>query len=487
MNSPRYQLFIEYGGKISREFDRLSNEHNILDKDKNPVERQRIIDAHIKPLVEEFKKRIEILTTTTGIQITSKWEFVTPEVATGVVALLESCDYYLAHPSQRPKTDIADYVESQGFLVPRRYKNIDEALVSSKDFIMRSEHPQDYDGVSWLFESMVFYASMWNVEQEEVQNQQSQILALEKVKEYCKHTWKNYEKFISKASFEYWEYIEWENLTLVRDEAVEWRYHIFINDKSWSDYICYDSGSTIQWEIPENIWVWNIKRLIEQYEKISRLPRFDTLQCPNIEFQLWDDGNIYFLQYKRGHQKELHKWTLERELEEWEVEADFVRGSTKQWGEEFELKQYWIYPYLIPKEQDILNDYDLLFNLKLQICIDIQTWKKINLWFHGIVSEILQSWIYWVISYEIFSALPVVMLWYKLRILEWIRNHVHNKNDKLFRDWAIKVRIYSDGKKAIVKFLISTEDLIQIWLNAWYSREEMDRDINESFEEARDK
>ena len=62
VNSPRYQLFIEYGGKISREFDRLDKEHSILSQDKNSVERQRIIDVHIKPLVEEFKRRIKDLT-----------------------------------------------------------------------------------------------------------------------------------------------------------------------------------------------------------------------------------------------------------------------------------------------------------------------------------------------------------------------------------------------------------------------------------------
>lgn len=404
----------------------------------------------------------EILTTTTGIQITSKWEFITPEVATGVVTLLESRDYYLAHPSQRPKTDIADYVESQGFLVPRRYKNIDEALASGKDFIMRSEHPQDYDGVSWLFESMVFYASMRNVTQEELQYEQSQILALEKVKEYCKHTWKNYEEFISQASFEYWEYIEWENLTLVRDEAVEWRYHIFINDKSWSDYICYDSGSTIQWNIPENIWVWNIKRLIEQYEKISRLPRFDILQCPNIEFQLWDDGDIYFLQYKRGHQKELHNWTLERELEEWEVEAQFVRGVTKKWWEFYQLELNRGIRMFYPKgktKKVLIDDYIK----RKQSCVISygSNWDNF-LDSHGRSSQICHSG-----TYVFFDIEPV---------REKFRDFFDLENAANRYWWKIQVQVFveSDGLRAIVKFELDYDIILNQLSSEWLDRQKLE-------------
>ncbi len=60
---------------------------------------------------------------------------------------------------------IVDYVEDAGFLVPRRFKDLEEAL----DFvdqggkvIMRSEHPQDYDGVSGLLESFVMTKEIIN-------------------------------------------------------------------------------------------------------------------------------------------------------------------------------------------------------------------------------------------------------------------------------------------------------------------------------------
>jgi len=60
-------------------------------------------------------------------------------------------DYYLCNRPKRPKFDIAQYVSSQNILVPRHFSDIDEALDSILDrsiLILRSEHPQDYDGRS---------------------------------------------------------------------------------------------------------------------------------------------------------------------------------------------------------------------------------------------------------------------------------------------------------------------------------------------------
>ncbi len=66
-------------------------------------------------------------------------------------------DYYLKNPNKlmgQPKRTIADYVESQGILVPRRFENLKEARKSHKAILLRSEHTQEYDGVSGLLDSM---------------------------------------------------------------------------------------------------------------------------------------------------------------------------------------------------------------------------------------------------------------------------------------------------------------------------------------------
>ena len=65
-------------------------------------------------------------------------------------------DFYLENPAElkgQPKRTIGDYVESNGFLVPRRFDSLAEARRSKKGILLRSELTQDYDGVSWLLES----------------------------------------------------------------------------------------------------------------------------------------------------------------------------------------------------------------------------------------------------------------------------------------------------------------------------------------------
>jgi hypothetical protein len=74
----------------------MKNNHEMI-HDDNPVEKQRGTDS------------------------------VAPDKVT---LLLECQDYYLAYPPKQPKKEIADYVESQGFLVPKRFKNLDDAIKS---------------------------------------------------------------------------------------------------------------------------------------------------------------------------------------------------------------------------------------------------------------------------------------------------------------------------------------------------------------------
>lgn len=52
-----------------------------------------------------------------------------------------------------PKRDIADYLTSQGILVPRRFWTFDEAVEQSDCFMIRSEDPREYAGMSWVYES----------------------------------------------------------------------------------------------------------------------------------------------------------------------------------------------------------------------------------------------------------------------------------------------------------------------------------------------
>ena len=55
----------------------------------------------------------------------------------------------------QPKRTIADYVEENGILVPKRFNSLEEALGTQLPFIMRSEGTFEYNGVSGLLESHI--------------------------------------------------------------------------------------------------------------------------------------------------------------------------------------------------------------------------------------------------------------------------------------------------------------------------------------------
>jgi len=72
-------------------------------------------------------------------------------------------DFYLEHPEElkQPKRDIEDYVESNEILVPQRFDSLKEAKKSGLKIIARSEHPQDYAGISDLLKSPRLSKDEW--------------------------------------------------------------------------------------------------------------------------------------------------------------------------------------------------------------------------------------------------------------------------------------------------------------------------------------
>jgi hypothetical protein len=45
-----------------------------------------------------------------------------------IINVLSKKDYYLVNPPQKPKAEIAKYVESYGILVPKRFDSLKEAI-----------------------------------------------------------------------------------------------------------------------------------------------------------------------------------------------------------------------------------------------------------------------------------------------------------------------------------------------------------------------
>jgi hypothetical protein len=71
--------------------------------------------------------------------------------------------------------------------------------------------------------------------------------------------------------------------------------------------------------------------LIETYEAVRNLPRFDPNHCPIMEFQT-SHGKDFFLQYHRTRDFDPVKFELTRQPIDGEIEVPFVRGATPPEG-----------------------------------------------------------------------------------------------------------------------------------------------------------
>lgn len=203
-----------------------------------------------------------------------------------------SSDFWLENANLRqPKREVADYVESQGILVPRRFDSLEEAMFHVRDhgtILLRSEHPDEYDGPSDLLGSYRVDSeriTRGRVELAEIENAlgrwnldidneipkwlrnpasysnpkrpgfkapgSSQVLGiilggldnrdpqivLDRLSEFQKHSSPvNYysgvkgltpDQLMADASFSFWEYKPGINLTVVADDAIDGQYHTF--------------------------------------------------------------------------------------------------------------------------------------------------------------------------------------------------------------------------------------------------------------------
>lgn len=255
-------------------------------------------------------------------------------------------DMYLENPGLlrgTPKRSIADYVESQGGLVPARYDDLSDAMGSGARFMVRGEHPQDYDGVSNLFPSFIVdprdpelksMDDIWGKVREEANFSHIQL--------YAQLTGVDPEEVLSGLSFSFWEFIPGRNKAVVADNAVKGRYHIFTveelvpGEKVYANYTIFENGASVLSE-PKYVDVLDrrvpvtdseCRETIAFYESIRHLSNFNSSHCPIIEIQTAGREN-YFLQYHRTRDCEPADFVLDRDPEPGEVEVSFLRGATR--------------------------------------------------------------------------------------------------------------------------------------------------------------
>ncbi len=245
-------------------------------------------------------------------------------------------DYYLWERSRlngQPKRTIADYVEANGILVPKKFDTLAEAKKSGKQILLRSEHPQDYDGASGLFKSKTL-SELPDTNDEKMLR--SELLKVEKEiffpRVYCSYLGLDLYQFLQDFSFSFWEKLDGINRAVVADSSIRGRYHIMTNSDDNVSYIILENGKiALSTPMKDYCSIGELNELVFLYERVRNLDNFDSNHCPIMEFQTFS-GRHYFLQYHRARNFEEKIFILNRELEDDEIQVDVVRGATPEEG-----------------------------------------------------------------------------------------------------------------------------------------------------------
>jgi len=269
-------------------------------------------------------------------------------------------DHYLedrARLKGQPKRTVADYVEQNGILVPKRFSSLKESRASGMPVFVRSEHPMEYAEVSGFFDSFLLSYIDEGGEVKDENDLKQKVLREGAVKQctlskkfhfishffianYCSLLGIDPKKPIEDLSFSFWEKLGGRNRTVVADSSIKGRYHItdFFSqgigkDNDWYfTYAVVEDEKVVLKDVRSKTPVKDeFEDTIKLYEDCRNLPHFDKDNCPIIEMQKVD-GKLYFLQHHRGRKFNPAGFELTRSPEDGEKEVMFVRGHTPRQG-----------------------------------------------------------------------------------------------------------------------------------------------------------
>lgn len=275
-------------------------------------------------------------------------------------------DYFERYRSYQPKREIGEYVAERGFKVPL-IGNLEEwqQAVDDGTAMIRSEMSQDYDGFSGLLSSAVLTKEHRRLlplgEISDDLRVQMEELVLDGLRngdlspaEYMRlFEWPANRDFIdgdansigvpspldSFPTASEWQYVSGTNLRVFRDPVVDGRYHMGtkprsgyemgwqVDQKQHGESLSYER---MEREIP-------LRQVIEFYEEIRALPRFDNEQAPLIEAQFDNEGELHFLQYLKTGQRLRPTEAFEIPTPGGAVRARNVRGATAPEGKELRI------------------------------------------------------------------------------------------------------------------------------------------------------
>lgn len=375
-------------------------------------------------------------------------------------------DYYIQNRTElkgQPKRTIADYAEANGILVPKRFDTLKEARESGMPVIARSEHEQEYDGASGILYSKPIEIFPEATDDEDFKEKLWKLMdettATHKI--YCKLMRIEQDKFKEGTTFSYWQLMQGWERKIVVDSAINGRYHIMTTRLEGEDtdilsYVIYDNGKVIEFIRPltDNLRD-GLTGLIEKYENIKNLDRFDRNHCPVMEFITSEDLKNYFLQYHRTRDFEASKFALERAPKKDEIEVPFVRGATNEYGETLKITEVYAdiwkkeaFLNLLDNEEGSFDEHhnwiftEIMSGRRQLQIID----EKVNRFaLTKVVTDHVRT------SALFKPKISVIMDAEKLKKYEHEFHNLWKKAKEACEDQHINVHIVSDGRKAYVK------------------------------------
>jgi hypothetical protein len=285
-------------------------------------------------------------------------------------------DYYDEFRAQQPKYEIGEYVASFGFNVPL-IRDLSEwqAALDGDEAMLRSEAPQDYSGYSGILASKRIHVERVGFDGQATAPWLDVLDSYDAAPDYRRkygqllyeglrggnvnpgyflktHYWDRYGRFthislgvegippveLYDESASSWRSVAGTNIRVFRDPNVDGRYHMgLMHDRGFIAGYTFDKEHHDAKVMPDRATKEvKIAQVIELYEAVRTLPRFDQRQVPLMELQLDEEGQLHFLQYlKTGQQLEL--------IEPFPLPAsdgihtDNVRGITPPEGKEFKM------------------------------------------------------------------------------------------------------------------------------------------------------
>jgi hypothetical protein len=272
---------------------------------------------------------------------------------------------------EQPKREIGKLVAEQGFRVPV----IEDQATWEQAFddgtaMLRSEMPQDYDGLSGLLNSERLIHSPYSRQGDGFIDDLGSVI-MRGLRSGELHPTDYMSTFRGQSSWSevkasrildamyfgvvlddiynesasHWRYVDGDNIIMFADPNVEGRYHFGVTPredqtKNWQQiggYIFEPGEHEIPQTSRKHYQPFVAKPFVEFYEQISALPFFDNTQNPVIELQLDTEGNIHFLQYLKTGQKKEYIDPFDLPLSNEILTVNDVRGITDPGGKEMRL------------------------------------------------------------------------------------------------------------------------------------------------------